>query len=152
MKKHPLRKQICLLLLLLFATPGYGQVIENMFRCSLRDKTGNLWFGTGVGVYRYDAITGKFTHFTKQDGLNDNSIESIFEDRSGNLWFSTPFGVCRYDGKTFTDITTKTGICNFDVNCILEDKNGNFWFGMNGYGVCHYNPISGVIKNYTKEN
>ena len=75
-----------------------------MFRSSLKDKVGNLWFSNmGNGVYRYDVVSGKFSHFTKQDGLNDNNIESIFEDKAGNIWFASDYGVCRYDGKSFTD-------------------------------------------------
>jgi ligand-binding sensor domain-containing protein len=106
----------------------------------------------GNGVYRYDVATGKFTNFTKQDGLNDNNIESIFEDRAGNLWFSTEKGVCRYDGKSFADITTKEGLCKFEVNCVLEDRIGNIWIGSNGYGVCRYNPVTGAVINFTKEH
>ena len=152
MRKYYLLKQICSLLLLIFITPCYGQIDGYLFRCGIRDKAGNLWFSNmGKGVYRYDAATDKFTNFTKEDGLNDNSIESIYEDKAGNLWFSTWSGVCRYDGKSFTDITAKEGLCKFNVNCILEDRNGNFWFGTDGYGVCRYNPVSGTITNFTKE-
>jgi ligand-binding sensor domain-containing protein len=105
----------------------------------------------GNGVYRYDAVTGKFTNFTKQDGLNDNNIESISEDKAGNLWFSTEHGVCRYDGKSFTDISAKEGLFKFDINCIFEDRIGNIWIGSNGWGVCRYNPVSGAVTNFTKE-
>src|SRR5205085_5175757 len=119
MRKCYLLKQICSLLLLIFITPCYGQTNGYLFRCALRDKVGNLWFGTsGDGVYRYDAVSGKFSHFTKQDGLNDNSVGSIFEDKAGNLWFSTNNGVSRYDGKFFTDITAKAGLGNFNINCV----------------------------------
>ena len=131
-----------------------------MFRCSLRDKSGNLWFGTiGKGVYRYDALTGGFTGFTKQDGLNDDNIESIYEDREGNIWFSTENGVCRYDGrlndsvgqgKAFTDISTIDGLGKVHINCILEDRAGNIWIGSNGWGVCRYNSVSGAVTNFTK--
>jgi ligand-binding sensor domain-containing protein len=161
MKKYYINIQICTLLLLILFIPCYGQVSEYMFRCSLRDKAGNLWFGTtGAGVYRYDAASDKSTHFTKEDGLNDNNIESVFEDKAGNLWFGTDNGVCRYDarlndsvgqGKSFTDITTKEGLCKFDINCIAEDRIGNIWIGSNGWGVCRYNPVSGAVTNFTKE-
>jgi ligand-binding sensor domain-containing protein len=145
--------QICVLLLLIFITPCYGQTDGYFFRCGIRDKAGNLWFGTtGAGVYRYDAATGVRTNFTKQHGLNDNNIESVFEDKAGNLWFGSENGACRYDGKSFTDMTTKVGLCiKYYVNCILEDRHGNFWFGTNGYGVCRYNPVTGAVTNFTKE-
>ena len=153
MKKYYLHKQICSLVLLILFIPCYGQTDEYMFHCGIKDKIGNLWFPTtGAGVYRYDAATGVRTNLKERDGLCANSVSCILEDKTGNLWFGTEVGVCCYDGKSFTDITTKVGLCikNY-VNCILEDRNGNFWFGTNGYGVCRYNPVTGAVTNFTKE-
>ncbi len=153
MRKYYLLKQIFSLLLLIFITPCYGQLGEYFFRYGLRDKAGNLWFSNmGNGIYRYDAVSGKFSHFTKQDGLNDNNCESIYEDKAGNLWFSTENGVCRYDGKSFTNISAKEGLDKFNINCILEDRTGNIWIGSDGWGVCRYNPVSGAVTTFTKEH
>ena len=152
MKKSYLLKQICSLLFLVYFIPCYGQTDEYFFRFGLRDKAGNLWFSNmGNGVYRYNASSDKFTHFTKEDGLNDNNVESIFEDKAGNIWFSTDYGVCSYDGKSFTDISAKAGLFKFEINCILEDRIGNIWIGSNGWGVSRYNPMSGAVTNFTKE-
>ena len=153
MSKHFLYKQICTLLLLIFITPCFGQTNEYFFHSAIRDKVGNLWFAThGAGVYRYDAATGVRTNLTERDGLCANNVSCIFEDKAGNIWFGTDIGVCRYDGKSFTDITAKVGLCiKYYVNCILEDRNGNFWFCTNGYGVCRYNPVTGAVTNFTKE-
>jgi ligand-binding sensor domain-containing protein len=155
MTRYYIHYAIYLLLLsgiLIFILPCFGQTGGYMFRCAIRDKAGNLWFAnTGKCVYRYNPVSGAVTNFTKEDGLNDNNVESIYEDKAGNIWFGTEHGVCRYDGHSFTDMTAKEGLCKFDVNCILEDRTGNFWFGMNGYGVCRYNPASGVVTNFTKE-
>ncbi len=53
MKMNYLRKYICALLLLLFFIPASGNADGYMFRCAIRDKAGNLWFGTiGEGAYR----------------------------------------------------------------------------------------------------
>ena len=43
----------------------------------LQDKDGNIWFGSGgEGIYKYD---GKlFVHFSMKQGLNSNTIYSIF--------------------------------------------------------------------------
>jgi ligand-binding sensor domain-containing protein len=150
MKKHYLNRQIFSLLLLIFITPCYGQAGEYFFHCSTRDKAGNLWFGTGAGLYRYDAATGGFSNFTERDGLCANFVSGILEDKAGHLWFSTSKGVCRFDGKSFSDFATNE-MCPYDVSLLLEDRNGNFWFGTNGYGVCRYNPISGAFTNFTKE-
>ena len=153
MKKYYLHKQICSLVLLILFIPCYGQTDDYMFHCGIKDKIGNLWFPTtGAGVYRYDAATGVRTNLKERDGLCANSVSCILEDKTGNLWFGTEVGVCCYDGKSFTDITTKVGLCiKYYINCILEDRNGNFWFGTNGYGVCRYNPVTGAVTHFTKE-
>jgi len=96
--------------------------------CLLEDKSGNLWFGTGGGVSRFDGKS--FTHFTDKEGLSNNVVWSMLEDKSGNLWFGTRGGgVSRYDGKSFTHFTDKEGLSNNVVLSILEDKSGNLWFG-----------------------
>ncbi len=117
--------------------------------CGLRDKTGNLWFGTdGGGVSRYDGKS--FTNFTTAQGLANNGVLSITEDKTGNLWFGTQGGVSRYDGKSFTNFTTAQGLANNTVFSITEDGHqlgtdgarmnggGNLWFGTNGGGVSRY--------------
>ena len=94
----------------------------------LEDKSGNLWFGTGGGVSKYDGKS--FTQFYRKEGLSNNLLcLSILEDKSGNLWFGTTGGVSKYDGKSFTHFTEKEGLSNNVVTSILEDKSGNLWFG-----------------------
>src|SRR3954468_21169746 len=98
MRKKYFYKLIYFILLLIFYTSCYGQTDDYMFRSAIKDKDGNLWFSNmGQGVYRYNPSLDKFTHFTKENGLNDNNIVSIFEDKSGKLWFSTEHGVCLYE-------------------------------------------------------
>ena len=55
---------------------------------SIRDKTGNLWFGTDVdGLSCYDGKS--VTNYTISQGLANNTVWSIAEDNSENLWFGT---------------------------------------------------------------
>ncbi|MDB5284870.1 MAG: adenylate/guanylate cyclase [Bacteroidota bacterium] len=104
-------------------------------RCQLRDRSGNLWFGTDGGVSKYDGKS--FTHFTEKEGLSNNVVWSILEDKNGNLWFGTFSGVSKYDGKSFTRFAGKEGLAS-GVCSIVEDKNGNFWFGTAGSGAVKY--------------
>ncbi len=108
-----------------------------VIRSLLKDKNGNLWFGTyGGGVTKYDGKS--FTHFTEKEGLTNNHVISILQDETGSLWFGTDFGgVSKYDGKNFTNFTEKEGLSNNRVSCILKDNKGNIWFGTDG-GVCKY--------------
>jgi ligand-binding sensor domain-containing protein/serine phosphatase RsbU (regulator of sigma subunit) len=114
---------------------------QSSISCMLADKSGNLWFGTGGGVSRYDGKS--FTSFTEKEGLGDNTVFSILQDKSGNLWFGTGgAGVSRYDGKSFTSFTEKEGLANNIVLSIIQDKNGNLWFGTYWGGVSRYDGKS----------
>jgi ligand-binding sensor domain-containing protein len=132
----------------LIKTQGSNQY--NNIYCGLKDKEGNLWFGTsGEGVYRYD---GKlFTQFTIKDGLNSNSVYCILQDKNGNVWLGTSEGLCRYNGETIisvpihgnfmppienNDYYTATSKKN-TVWSMLNDKKGNIWIGT-GDGVYCY--------------
>jgi signal transduction histidine kinase/ligand-binding sensor domain-containing protein len=119
----------------------------------MQDRRGNMWFGTGEGVSRYDGKT--FTHYTKKEGLYSRAIISIVEDRNGNLWFCGSDGVTKYDGKYFTNYTEKEGLSDKNVNCCIEDNEGNLWFGTHDYGVnkfdgktfTHYTDKEGLGDN-----
>lgn len=141
-------------------------------RCTVQDKTGNIWFGTtGAGVYRYDGKT--FTNFTEKDGLLNKTVFSIIEDKSGNIWVATDDGAYRYNGKKFSHFPI-LGMDEINYNffheaylfrgavkakqnrnpifCMLADKVGNIWFGSGKYGLCRYNGQSFTNINYVNEN
>jgi ligand-binding sensor domain-containing protein len=107
-----------------------------------QDKTGNLWFGTFDGVFRYDGKS--FTNISSK--VTSSRFFSVLEDRRGYLWFgSIGSGVFRYDGKSFENFTTKDGLPNNEIVCIYEDKLGNVWFGANG-GASRYDGKT--FRNY----
>ena len=105
---------------------------------AIKDKNGNLWFGTfGGGVSRYDGKS--FTNYTTAHGLANNFVYSVKEDKKGNLWFGTSGGgLSKYDGKTFRNYTTKQGLANDIIRTITEDRKGNIWIGTNGGGVSKF--------------
>jgi ligand-binding sensor domain-containing protein/signal transduction histidine kinase len=43
----------------------------------------------------------KFTHYTIQDGLSDNSVTGLAQDEKGFLWIGTQNGLNRFDGNEF---------------------------------------------------
>ena len=59
-----------------------------------QDSKGFMWFGTLVGLNKYDGY--KFTVYTHDPdnpaSLSHNAVMAIYEDRSGVLWIGTQAG------------------------------------------------------------
>ncbi len=121
--------------------------------CTLKDKKGNLWFGTqAMGVCRYDGRS--FTWFTDK-GLAGPAVLGLFEDKNGNIWFgNNGGGLFRYDGINLTNFTEEKGLGNKEfrtagkpspgtlarIYAINEDNNGVLWIGTVDAGVWRYAP------------
>ena len=97
-----------------------------------------------TGVYRYDAVSGKWTHYSASNEPNTlahNRVVDIFEDSKHRLWFATDGnGFCRYN--TDTDDFTRYG-ANMSVPCrvcysIVEDNAGCLWI-TTGNGLLQFN-------------
>lgn len=106
---------------------------ENV-HCGLKDKAGNLWFGTtGHGVFKFD---GKlFTNYTKQDGLGSNSVWTICEDNAGNILIGTGKGISVYDGKSISAFAKYEELATSIISQLYTDKKGQIWIGTGNRGV-----------------
>jgi hypothetical protein len=108
----------------------------------LQEKSGDLWFGTSDGIYRYD---GKlFTNYKIIEGLPVDHVSKILEDKEGNIWFGAIGGIVRYSPslkkgyKLFTSVeisglqALKPNLNNPEatkpVSQMMECKNGDIWF------------------------
>ncbi|MEZ5045237.1 MAG: two-component regulator propeller domain-containing protein [Saprospiraceae bacterium] len=129
-----------------------GLVFQNI-QSIFEDSKGDIWFGGGGGVCRYDGVN--FTYFTPKEGFPLRYVWFVFEDSRGIFWFgSERNGLCRYDGVNFTHYTTKEGLNSNWVWSILEDEKGYLWFGTKG-GVSRYDPHDydgqGSFTHFTTE-
>lgn len=129
----------------------HGSDEYQQISCSLRDRKGNLWFGTSKeGVYKYDGK--EFTQFTEKDGLCNNLIFLIFEDKAGDIWLGSKLKISRYDGKKFTTLSipgsvgssfmTNTSINNTaseknELWSMMQDKSGITWLGTTNGIYCY---------------
>ena len=121
--------------------------------CSLKDKKGNLWFGTQtMGVCRYDGKTFKW--FTEH-GLAGPAVRALFEDSKGNVWFgNNGEGLFKYSGEDLIDFTEEQKLGNpaflktgksgpntmARVWSVNEDNDGYIWIGTYDAGLWRYNP------------
>jgi ligand-binding sensor domain-containing protein len=81
--------------------------------------------GAGVGCFN----GGRWQNYTKNQGLVDDCVYSMFEDPSGNMWFGSTGGVSIFDRKSWHTITTKDGLIDNRVYCMFIDSNQKMWFG-----------------------
>ncbi|MBW8051474.1 MAG: SpoIIE family protein phosphatase [Cytophagales bacterium] len=117
----------------------------------LEDKSGNLWFGTQMGLCKIDSkymnpdkiIAGSAQHksgfqmeITIEKYLYGKEIKSLLEDIKGDIWIGTlGAGVWKYDGWDFSILTIKQGIFSDGIWSIINDRENNVWLGTDGGGV-----------------
>lgn len=116
--------------------------------CMLKDRNGNLWIGTEVGLFCLNSDWSKGVHYTEADGLPNNSIKSIVEDAQGHVWLGTNNGLSRF-GETrgvanhpvFTNYTVTDGLQGKEFNrrSVLKTTQGCLYFG-GIHGLNRFNP------------
>jgi len=123
------------------------QLLDNCIQALYEDQEGNLWIGTDDGGLTC-MKDGKFTTFTKREGLSNNRINAICEDREGSLWIGTDKGLNRLspkDGK-ITTYTTIQGLSHNIVLSLYEGREGSLWIGTSA-GLNHLK--TGTFTRYT---
>jgi len=128
----------------------------------LSDSETLLWIGTSNGLSKfivknndYESDIYNFSveieSFTIDDGLPDNSVNSILEDENGNLWLGTGSGISFFDvsGKSFTNFTAKDGLYGTVMNpeSALKLDNGLMLFGSTK-GLNIFDPQKIKLSSY----
>ena len=131
------------------ADPETGKVIKNYnitdgvpgksVRAIYQDHLNQIWMGgwdDGVSVFsspkeNRDSLPVFKKRITKDDGLPDNMIRSIYEDNSGNIWIGTRHnGVHILRGsslETLKNITMKDGLLSNSIWEIIEGTDNKMW-------------------------
>jgi two-component sensor histidine kinase/ligand-binding sensor domain-containing protein len=111
------------------------------------DKRGRVWITTlGEGIIRIE--NGKETRFTRNNGLSNNIIATLFEDRSGTMWFgSKGDGAMKYRDDRFIYYEDIEGLKEGDIFAINKDEKGNLWVGTSTNGAWIYNERDGTVRN-----
>ncbi|MBL8173853.1 MAG: response regulator, partial [Bryobacterales bacterium] len=133
-------KALALLLFVRAATPQtvqysfeyYGQeqgLASSLVRSLTQDKSGFLWVGTPIGLFRWDGF--RFRKYDKTDGLPESSVRSLHVDGEGNLWAGTSAGVARKEGNRFV-LASPGNIDVFGRMAIASDRHGNVYAATRG--------------------
>ena len=72
---------------------------SNTASAVVEDISGDLFVGTGRGVDRFDPDTGRFTHYTADEGVPRGDIHGALRDRQGRIWLATTGGVALFHSR-----------------------------------------------------
>ena len=109
---------------------------QNTVPAIAQTKNGYLWFGTELGLVRFDGLT--FTVFDRNNTpeLKSNVVDALYADRAGDLWIGTVGGgLTELSEGKFQTFTTKQGLSSDTIRCLQEDSEGNLLIGTDGGGL-----------------
>ena len=127
---------------------------ENVYVRSIATdpRTNSLWVGTSVGVIEVDLATRDMrNNFTRDNGMANEYVFSIFIDSRGEKWFGTNGGgVSRYDGAKWKTYFPMHGLADYWVYSFTEQRAGTMWVGT-WAGLNALDIKTGTFKTYLKE-
>ncbi|WP_442800718.1 EAL domain-containing protein [Shewanella sp. AS16] len=96
----------------------------------------------------------KFEHLTSQDGLNQNTITSLFMDKAGMLWAGTQDGLHSYNGNDFQVFLHSSqdpdSISESYVTDIIQDGDGFLWVATLSHGLNRLDLNTGKFQHFDK--
>ncbi|RMA64224.1 signal transduction histidine kinase [Ulvibacter antarcticus] len=136
------------------STPSSIEV--DVARAITMDSKGVLWIGTsGKGLTSFNPKTGSFKSF-KHDVNTKNSISSdrvmsLYNDQNG-LWIGfQDEGLMIYNHGIFRKYNSESqpALTAATIWCIYKDSKSRYWLGTRDDGLIQFDPVSGVLKQYT---
>jgi len=105
------------------------------------DRQGQLWAATAGGVSRLDSADddgpGKWSGFTRRDGLPSARTYDVALDAGGRIWAATENGVARRDSAGFTAFLDQRPASRTNrIYSLALDRDGRLWAsGLEGVDV-----------------
>lgn len=109
-----------------------------------KDAEGNLWVGSHLaGAGYFDGED--WSVFRAEDGLADNTVQSITANRD-SLWFGhLGSGLSHYDGGSWRQYGISEGLTHYSVNAVAFTSDSTMWVGHgtsgtmgSGGGLTHF--------------
>ncbi|MFB2735590.1 EAL domain-containing protein [Shewanella mangrovisoli] len=97
----------------------------------------------------------KFEHIRSEEGLNQNTITSLFMDSAGMLWIGTQDGLHSYNGYNFNlfihSPNNPSSISESFISDIIQDAEGYLWIGTFSQGVNRLDLNTGTFERFGLE-
>ena len=92
-------------------------------------------------------------HWTMENGLSTDGMNTMIKDAKGFLWFGSIYGAfCRFDGATFKKFLPDPSDCNTIISdkimSFKEDSLQNIWIGTDK-GVSRYDIKADTFTNFS---
>lgn len=97
--------------------------------------------------WKYQVGKFSFVNYSKDDGLPQEPVLSIFQDRDGLMWFGTAGGLVRYNGRQMKLLDATDGLSGNVVFAIDQDQSGAMYLGMdNGVSIIKGKQIKNIAN------
>ncbi len=119
-------------------------LIDNSIKSMSLAPDGKIWLATDKGISNFnpaeikpntgdEPVTQYFTNFSTDQGLIDNTVNSIYVDFDGRVWCGTRGGISMLMDETeFVNINENQDLINNEVQAVMQDSRGNIWFATLG--------------------
>lgn len=130
-------------------TPGVSNTL-------LEDRNGFIWFGTDIGLWRYDGYDFKnYSHI-----VPERIDTGMYQDRQGLIWIGTEGGLIAFNPSTETRTvyrhdpqnprTLSNSVFQYKKHAFCEDPKGRLWIATDE-GLNLYDRESGDFQAFTKQ-
>ena len=127
-----------------------NSIKNNFVESFYKSKAGEIYVGTGTGLYRYNKVKDNFS--LVRDVPETLHYVSITEDGNGTIWAGSLrdglyyFNPSKHSkGSYISDPNNRQSLSNNSVNSLFIDSRNNLWVATEG-GLCKYDPKN---KNFT---
>jgi len=136
---------------------GLSQVSGN---CIVRDDTGFMWFGTQIGLNRYNGYD--FTVYMNDprnpEGLSDSWAQCVLVDSAGIMWVGTQAGgLNRFDPEyerfhAWRHLADDVNSPSSDrITAMMEGAPGILWIGTADGGLNRFDTQSNTWRRFRQE-
>lgn len=127
-----------------------NSIPQEWINCLMKDRNGNIWIGTYLGLACYNTHKKSFITPNKRNVyFNGIGIFSLYEDKVGNIWIGTVKGLFRFSPHTqsYKHYTIADGLPSNTICGIEEDEHQNLWISTHR-GIAKLIKSKNIFYNY----
>lgn len=119
------------------AFAGNSHLPSDTVNCMVIDNNGDKWFGTALGLCKFDQNNQrqKFTTFELYDKIRSTKILNLRKDQLGNIWCNTKYGLSLLKDDVWYSYNYQDGLPSSYITMIIVGQNNQKYVSANGGGL-----------------